>query len=346
MSKEKKATPTTETAKESCGKSKKNLLDESIILSKQELNSVPRNAGFFSIRSANETIQEAATRPDPDNLWRKMWYEGEICCLFSDSNKGKSILAVQIGEEISLKQKVLYFDFELSDKQFQLRYTGEHGELHHFPDLFFRVEIDREKLSRDNFQDEIIFNIEQTIVTTKSKVVIIDNITWLHSAVEKGEIAGELMIQLSKLKFKHELSMLVVAHTPKRSLTNPITQNDLGGSKKLFNFFDSCFAIGESAKDPNLRYIKQLKVRYGTFTHNADHVLVGYIEKATDCTRFEFYDETATERDHLKAISESDRNSLRIRAIELKESGLSVRDIGTMLGVGKSTISNWTKSDK
>ena len=43
-----------------------------------------------------------------------------------------------------------------------------------------------------------------------------------------------------------------------------ITSNDLAGSKRLYNFFDSVFAIGKSAQDGGLRYVKQLKVRYGT----------------------------------------------------------------------------------
>lgn len=37
---------------------------------------------------------------------------------------GKSIYAVQIAKAISSAgRRVIYFDFELSDKQFQLRYT-------------------------------------------------------------------------------------------------------------------------------------------------------------------------------------------------------------------------------
>ncbi len=55
---------------------------------------------------------------------------GELSCLFADSNvMGKSILAVQIADRIARTDNVLYLDFELSEKQFQLRYTNEHGEL-------------------------------------------------------------------------------------------------------------------------------------------------------------------------------------------------------------------------
>ncbi len=89
---------------------------------------IPEKVGMFTIMTANRTIQDAKLRPDPAPLWMTLWYEGEVCCLFSDSNLGKSIYATQIAADIAQKQKVLYFDFELSDKQFQLRYTDEQGK--------------------------------------------------------------------------------------------------------------------------------------------------------------------------------------------------------------------------
>jgi len=240
---------------------------------------VPEHIGMFTVKTANRTIREAALRPNPDPLWMTLWYEGEVCCLFSDSNLGKSIYATQIASRIAERKKVLYFDFELSDKQFQLRYTDEAGSLHQFPENLYRVEINRESLDVSNFEDAVISNIETAALRTGAKVLIIDNLTYLCIAAEKGDAAGILMFRLTGLKKKHNLSILVLAHTPKRPLSNPITQNDLAGSKKLYNFFDSVFAIGKSAKDNGLRYIKQLKVRHGDYTYDSDNVIVSSIEK-------------------------------------------------------------------
>ena len=100
----------------------------------QLASSVPEQIGMLTIKTANRTIKEAALRPNPDALWLSLWYEGEVCCLFSDSNLGKSIYAVQIATKIAEAKRVLYFDFELSDKQFQLRYSDEQGNLNVFPD--------------------------------------------------------------------------------------------------------------------------------------------------------------------------------------------------------------------
>lgn len=298
---------------------------------------VPEQIGMFTIKTANQTIKEASMRPDPDALYLSLWYEGEVCCLFSDSNLGKSILAVQIATEIAKRQKVLYFDFELSDKQFQLRYSDGQGNLNEFPDNLYRVEINRDSLDVSNFEDAIIGNIEQAALMTDARVLIIDNLTYLCVASEKGDAAGSLMMRLMSLKRKHDLSILILAHTPKRCLSNPITQNDLAGSKKLYNFFDSVFAIGKSAKGPNLRYIKQLKVRYGNYTYDSDNVIVSSIEKEGTFLRFVNIGH-ATEKEHLKERSDKDVSQEIENIKQLSEQGKSIRDIAKELNISKSRV--------
>ncbi len=288
--------------------------------------------GIFTVKTANRTIREAALRPNPDALWLTLWYEGEVCCLFSDSNLGKSIYAVQIATSIAKKQKVLYFDFELSDKQFQLRYSDEANNLNQFPDNLYRVEINRDSLDAVNFEEAVIGNIEQTAIKLGAKVLIIDNLTYLCVASEKGDAAGTLMLRLMALKRKYGLSMLILAHTPKRCLSNPITQNDLAGSKKLYNFFDSVFAIGKSAKNSSVRYIKQLKVRYGNYTYDADNVIVYVIEKVG--TFLQFVDiGYAVEKEHLKEPSEKDSTQEKETIKRMVAEGKTYRVIASELGV-------------
>ena len=306
--------------------------------------SVPEQIGMLTIKTANRTIKEAALRPNPDALWLSLWYEGEVCCLFSDSNLGKSIYAVQIATKVAEAKRVLYFDFELSDKQFQLRYSDEQGNLNVFPDNLYRVEINRESLDVANFEEAIIGNIEQAALQTGAKILVIDNLTYLCIASEKGDVAGALMFRLMALKKKHGLSLLVLAHTPKRCLSNPITQNDLAGSKKLYNFFDSVFAIGKSAKDSNLRYIKQLKVRYGNYTYDSDNVIVAAIEKVGTFLQFVNIG-YATEKEHLKEPSEKDV-SQEIENIKLLSGqGKSIRDIAKELNISKSKVGRILKQD-
>ena len=322
--------------------SKINEIGIELIKAEQMKDCVPSEIGIFTIKTANQAIREAKQRPNPEDLWLTLWYEGEACCLFADSNLGKSIYAVQIATSIAEKQRVLYFDFELSDKQFQLRYTDEEGNLFQFPNNLYRVEINREALGIDNFEDSVILNIEEAAVKTNAKVLIIDNLTYLCIATEKGDLAGSLMMKLMRLKREYGLSILVLAHTPKRPLTNPITQNDLAGSKKLYNFFDSVFAIGKSAKDSNLRYIKQLKVRYGNYTYDMDNVIVCSIEKVGSFLKFVNVG-FAEEREHLKEQTENDITTLIENAKDLRSQGKSIREIASILGVSKSKIDRLLK---
>lgn len=298
--------------------------------------------GILRVRKANDWTAEAASRPDPKPLWDCLWNEGEVCCLFADSNLGKSILAVEIAAEISKTQKVIYYDFELSDKQFQLRYTDAQGNIYRFNDNFLRGEVDVDGFSGGDFEDEVLASIEKQAEARSVNVLIIDNLTCLCNASEKGDAAGILMQNLMTLKKCHGWSILMISHTPKRSLSSPITQNDLAGSKKLFNFFDSVFAIGQSAQDPNLRYIKQLKVRAGAFKYDADNVITCEIIKDGSWLHFQRIG-YGTERSHLQEPSEKDREAQVKQARELQANGKTQREIATLMGISAAKVNRLLK---
>ena len=296
--------------------------------------------GMLTLKSANQTIEDASKRPDPEQLYLELWYEGEVCCLFADSNLGKSIFAVQMADEIALKHKVIYVDCELSDKQFQLRYCNpETNERHIFPDNLVRAEVNPYAIGAENYEDAIIRDIEAAAEKTGTKVIIIDNLTYLCNSSDKSVDAGIFMMKLMALKKKKDLSLLIIAHTPKRDLSSPITQNHLAGSKKLYNFFDSVFAIGMSAKDRNLRYVKQVKVRAGAFRYDAGNVLVYEIEKTNGFLRFNFR-EFATEEEHLRHRETPEVNDNEARILELSKQGLRCRKIADQVGLSKSMVNN------
>ena len=274
----------------------------------------PSITDIFSAMTANETIEAAKEQKNPKKLYKEFWYENEVCCLFADANVGKSILAVQISNAIAEKlgkdEAVLYYDFELSKKQFELRYTDEKNKsTFKFSDKFIRVELDADKVkdyceaTKESF-DEVIMNaIEANIVKYNSKILIVDNLSWLVNMKDTATTAGKLMQKLCTIKKKYGASILVLSHTPKRNLGSPLTQNSLSGSKKLTNFFDAMFAVGMSIKDPSLRYIKQIKVRTGEFKYGADHVEICKIEKSGSFLGFTHLG-FSTEEDQLKAEKE------------------------------------------
>jgi hypothetical protein len=97
------------------------------------------------------------------------------------------------------------------------------------------------------------------------------------------------------------------------------------------------FAIGQSAKDSNLRYIKQLKVRYGEYVYDADNVIVYSIEQINSFLQFvpQGY---ATEREHLKELSDKDESAIIEQVKSLSLQGKSIRDIAKETGISKSKV--------
>lgn len=238
---------------------------------------------FFCVQSANACMKEASMTEPPKPIWLSLWYQGEICCLFANSGAGKSIYAVQLGAEIAKTRTVLYFDFELSQQQFLHRYSSDEWNAHTFPSTFFRVAINKDYIASNPFPD-IIGEVERTALQTGAEVLILDNLTWVATATERAEDAGKLMQQFLRLKNVYGWSILVLAHTPKRDKQQPITENDMAGSKVLFNFVDSAFAIGESQRGDEYRYIKQIKTRMDAKGYGANNVILTKIVKENGFT--------------------------------------------------------------
>ena len=63
-----------------------------------EAASHTQSVGMLNIKTVNDTLLDASKEPDPEPLYDKLWYQGEVSCLFADSNIGKSLFAVQIAE--------------------------------------------------------------------------------------------------------------------------------------------------------------------------------------------------------------------------------------------------------
>ena len=314
-------------------------------------NEAKESKGLFTVKTASRWIEQAKTRPIPQMLFGEFWFEGELCILFADTNLGKSILAVQIGNSISKgeqirgfkletpKQPILYFDFELSDKQFENRYSIKFEQHYNFDNNFIRVEINPDATipEAQTFEDYLNHSLERSITETGAKVLIIDNLTYLKNETEKAKDALPLMKHLKALKNKYGLSILALAHTPKRDLSKPITRNDLQGSKMLINFCDSSFSIGESHSDKNLRYLKQIKQRNTEQIYDAENVCVCQIDKPLNFLLFEFVN-FGKEWEHLKQHTEKDKENLNEKVNELKQKERSLREIGAELGISHQQV--------
>jgi len=303
------------------------------------------DVGLLTIKLINQTLIDAAKKKEPTKLFDEFWYEGETCCLFADSNVGKSILAVQIARNIATSQKVLYFDFELSEHHFLRRYTDdETNQTYKFPNNLYRVCLNYTmgEYKVEELPDIIMCNIEKSVRETGASVIIIDNLTWIAYNSKSPKMAGELMKRLSTMKVQYNLSMLILAHTPKRNMSKPITQNDLGGSKMIMNFLDSAFAIGFSSKYPNIRYIKQIKVRYAEMKYGEDNVWLCEMRKVRSFLML-FRLGFGMESDHLKKRKDGDKEALITKIKVMKANGMSIREIAAELGMSPATVDRYSK---
>ena len=328
----------------------------------QQLKSI---AELAPIPTANQRLIDAKNLPDIKNLISVIWQTNEVHILFADTGIGKSISAVDISDSISKGKpflglendneplNVLYYDFELSDKQFWKRYTDEFGNPYEFSDRFFCGSIDFDELydncPESEFNARLLEKICYDIKNREAKVLVIDNISFLDmNSTQDKNVSMEIMRRLCRLKKKFDISILVLAHTPKRNQSALLTKNDLAGSKNLSNFCDSISVIGQSSKDSNLRYIKQVKAsRSSEILYDVDNVIVCKIVKTGAFLHFELVD-FDSEIEHIQEVSYHDKQIERQnnieKAKELKAQGKTLREISFEIfgsSEKQGTISKW-----
>ncbi|MBX3294169.1 MAG: AAA family ATPase [Acidobacteria bacterium] len=290
-------------------------------------------------------------------LLGRFWAEGDLAVLFSDTGAGKSILATQIAQSVAsgvaiggfdldvASQRVVYFDLELTREQFDRRYSNDDPNApakFPFHRNFIRSQPRAYHQLPEDFGTETEFitdSIVRLVRFTEASVVIIDNITWLNNSSQTGNAASRIMKALARIRREYGLSILVLAHTPKRYAAWPFTLNDLQGSKMIANFADSVFALGRSRLGADVRYLKCLKQR-NTPAEPDDRVATLRIRKDACWLGMEFENLT-DERDHIGWMTspkEPEKMMLIEKCIELRKLGFSQRQISERLGVSAPTV--------
>lgn len=323
--------------------------------------------GLFTRRPWCEAMKEAARRPMPRKLIGDLLCEGELAILFGGTGEGKTALAVQAGNDIASgqsstglvveaePQSVEYFDFELSDTQQTRRYSKEFSngdgktyftDLFPFHENFQRVEMDASAHVFDRiaeWEQFMLREMDREIVESGARTVIIDNITYLAREQDKTKFALPLMQRLSEWKKERGLSILVLAHTPKREELKSMSLNDLAGSRILANFADSVFSIGKSALDDRLRIIKQHKVRSGELVYSASHVGVFRFEKTANHLGFELIGHSH-EKKHLTAQTDEAKEKLIAGVRAMSNAGHSQRDISQAMQISLGAVNKYLKA--
>lgn len=153
---------------------------------------------LFSSSDMQSVIENGKKKPPIHRLWGDFWWENELVFLFADSGIGKSILATQIAYEIAKgksectevempPQAVLYFDFELSDRQLARRYKNAK-----FPKNLVRCTIS-DNVDSEEFSMNVIEGIKDKLLDTKAKIMILDNLSYLSTQTAEAEYALSLI---------------------------------------------------------------------------------------------------------------------------------------------------------
>jgi hypothetical protein len=341
---------------------------------------IQRWNNLFNLKSANEWMVDDEVQDSvQQTLFGNFWLESELSILFSDTARGKSILAVQIAESLARgiplapfddvppAQKVVYFDFEMTQKQFTARYsahspeTGERED-YQFSENLFRAQMalhDELPCDYKNITEFLYHSFRELLRESRARVVIVDNITFLKGANQNVAAAAQLMKGLKYVKDYHRISILVLAHASKRSATAPLSINDMQGSNMLTNFADNVFAIGASCRDVDLRYLKQIKPRGTILKYDKSNVVAFRIAKRHNFLQFEF-EGCGPEREHLippPTIDNADKSAgekagpalMRVAITselkKMRDAGLNVREMAEVFAIAPSTVSRYLNSD-
>jgi hypothetical protein len=249
---------------------------------------------------------------------------GDVAILFSGPENGKSILGIQMADKISKgeslfngllrnecePQKVIYFDFELSLSDYKNRYLDGAGNAYPFRDDGWMVRVGNDEENPKTFTD-IASNMErilrQNIEQYQPNVVFIDNITAMsNGSTADAEVMRQIMTLLKDLNLRHNLTVIVLAHTPKQyDLSKPLAIADLAGSFLVAAFANTIIAIGKSKMGNNIKYLLHLKVRDGVKIHDELNVINVCIEKEGAFLQMKTLEEpTGRETDHLMTKNE------------------------------------------
>lgn len=297
-------------------------------------------SSFISVETMKDFVAEGQKMQKPKELVNHAIVEHETTILFGDTGLGKTTLAIQWAIAIAEQRKrVLFVNFELTQQQMGSKFDGKV-----IPNNLYIANIRYELMHDVTDQSQILGEIERLALQYKCEVIIIDNLTNLCINSKEGSEAGNIMLKLISLRMVHNWTMLILAHVPKRKPTDPLTINDLAGSKIISNFADNVIGINKSKKGNAKRYLIQLKYRSLPIELDYKNVQELTMTNSDGYIHFDFgdYDE---ERKHLPR-SRDEKEELEREIIEelRKPNGLSYRDIAEKCSTSLGTVQRVAKA--
>lgn len=280
------------------------------------------------LRRANEIARQNFT--DERFLFDEFWREGEVALMFGGESSGKSTLATQIADSIAKgrsigdlrmtakRQKVLFVDLNMSERQFAARYAGAtlSANLYHY---------------RPESEDGLAQCIERYIIERDMRVIIIDSIEELKRTLYGVRETLTFMRQMRRLSRRYGVSVLVLA-TDHITLDSDTTPDTVSEYRLICSAADCVFAIGDLGDEPGKRYLRQLRSRAEKIVWNLEDAPQFTIERDQKGTPTAVFDERFSPEIDVE---------LRARSIEvarMRQGGLTYREIAQRLGIPKTRV--------
>jgi len=221
--------------------------------------SLSYNESMLEVRPASRWITPPSQQRPRRELFGPLWREGEVAILFGPKSSGKSLLAVQLAEDLargtrtllsassllddpdssltthhsSLAPSVLLIDFELSEQQFTERYTQPPALPGKLPRRT-RFKFKRAALQwdgrvpeafRGNVNKFLQHSIQTAIEQSEAKIVIIDSLNHLPRNMANAAGATSMLKNLKHQAARQGLSILVLANSKERGRPRPPLPN-------------------------------------------------------------------------------------------------------------------------
>ena len=180
------------------------------------------------------------------DLWHGLWYQGEMACLFGEPNVGKTIIAMQIANELNNRGlKTIYFDFENAAHQFIPRYNTDKIDIESEEADFCVKQLNPFCVTAPLDSKSILDYIKKEFVNARAPVIIIDDITHLTGSGDHADIC-HVLNTLRSWTQHYFVTILVLAHSWRRSPASLTTIDSLAGSFEYAYAFDSIFSLSRA----------------------------------------------------------------------------------------------------
>lgn len=293
----------------------------------------------------NDLAKHGNTLKPLKQVFGKYVFEKSLIHFPSERGTGKTFFMMQLclcvangmdkfcNEAIELHGNTLYINCELSRDLMARRlsklYSNPPFALNHesFDSYIYTT--------RQSFANDRTYIVEK-INEVKPVLVVLDNWKTAYQDIDnnKNKDATKAVLDLLNLKDKYGFALVVTDHTKKGSKLQLADSDLQSGSGAKSDLADQDFFLRKSSQHPSFRILKRAKSRICEDASSAKLLRLN-----TDTLWFEVEQEEVDEMDHLNGeiMSGLDEEAWELAKV-MKDKGASLREIGKITGLSKSTL--------